>query len=99
MVLNKDLNDHKSIDQLDKNIVSSCLNSVKIMKQLLSSDEYIQFTPIFPFIQKGSQFCPALNCKKLAKLTCNRCKKARYCSKNCQVQDWKEHSRTCKNND
>lgn len=28
-------------------------------------------------------------------LTCSRCKKAKYCSKECQKNDWKNHKRTC----
>ncbi|KAI6104717.1 hypothetical protein EV401DRAFT_642340 [Pisolithus croceorrhizus] len=27
--------------------------------------------------------------------TCSRCKKAKYCSKDCQVEDWKVHKKNC----
>ncbi|KAI6098077.1 hypothetical protein EDD16DRAFT_1664746 [Pisolithus croceorrhizus] len=27
--------------------------------------------------------------------TCSRCKKAKYCSKDCQVEDWKAHKKNC----
>jgi len=36
-----------------------------------------------------------LNCKKEGNLRCNRCKAAYYCSKECQVQDWKSHKAIC----
>lgn len=28
---------------------------------------------------------------------CNKCKKVKYCSRNCQVKDWKNHKLICKN--
>ena len=41
-------------------------------------------------------FCAAEGCTKPAKYTCGRCKNARYCSKECQVSDWKlSHKLSC----
>jgi hypothetical protein len=34
-------------------------------------------------------------CKSAAELRCGRCKKANYCSKECQVSDWRAHKITC----
>lgn len=28
-------------------------------------------------------------------LSCSRCKRTSYCSKECQKQDWKEHKKDC----
>lgn len=34
-------------------------------------------------------------CKKPSKDRCSRCKTARYCSRECQVSDWRTHKKTC----
>jgi len=44
-------------------------------------------------VERVSHIC--LNCKKEGNLRCNRCKAAFYCSKECQVQDWKSHKAIC----
>lgn len=35
------------------------------------------------------------SCGKMGGLTCGRCKRARYCSKECQRADWKVHKKDC----
>jgi len=40
--------------------------------------------------------CQNLHCKKQWEQRCGRCKKALYCSKECQVNHWKEHRKSCK---
>ena len=32
---------------------------------------------------------------KVALLQCSRCKKAKYCDKKCQKENWKEHKKNC----
>ena len=34
---------------------------------------------------------PCKVCGKKGKLTCDRCKKIVYCSRNCQFKDWNTH--------
>lgn len=38
--------------------------------------------------------CPC--CRKDGKLLCGRCRKVRYCSPECQKDDWKRHKIYCK---
>ncbi|KAG6381910.1 hypothetical protein JVT61DRAFT_530 [Boletus reticuloceps] len=35
------------------------------------------------------------SCGKEGGLACSRCKRARYCSKVCQLADWKDHKKNC----
>ena len=35
------------------------------------------------------------NCKKDATKRCSKCKSVWYCSRECQVQNWKDHKATC----
>ena len=37
------------------------------------------------------------NCSKVAETMqkCSRCRLARYCSEECQLEDWKEHKKSC----
>ncbi|KAH0829193.1 hypothetical protein J3R83DRAFT_2741 [Lanmaoa asiatica] len=39
--------------------------------------------------------CRCRSCGKDGGLTCSRCKRARYCSKECQHADWKMHKKDC----
>jgi len=39
--------------------------------------------------------CHNPECDKIGNLACNRCGKARYCSKECQVAMWKSHKPDC----
>ena len=39
---------------------------------------------------------PCNVCGKKGKLTCDRCKKIVYCSRNCQFKDWNTHKLKCK---
>ena len=39
---------------------------------------------------------PCKVCGKKGKLTCDRCKKIVYCSRNCQFKDWNTHKLKCK---
>ena len=41
----------------------------------------------------GGNTCAS--CSKPASLRCTRCKKAHYCSKECQKADWPSHKRVC----
>ncbi|KAI0090995.1 hypothetical protein BDY19DRAFT_984056 [Irpex rosettiformis] len=41
-------------------------------------------------------FCE--NCTQDAKLVCSVCKVTRYCSAECQLEDWKTHKKGCKMN-
>lgn len=36
------------------------------------------------------------NCKKASSSTCQRCKEATYCSRECQAAHWKEHKKVCR---
>ena len=50
--------------------------------------------PITSLRSGETSACPV--CGKSALLTCSRCKKQAYCSKECQRSDWKQHKKTCK---
>jgi len=39
---------------------------------------------------------PSCTCGKGATKFCSRCKSVSYCSKECQVKDWKDHKLVCK---
>jgi len=36
------------------------------------------------------------NCQKEASKRCSKCKQEFYCTRECQVQHWKEHKKVCK---
>jgi len=38
------------------------------------------------------------SCQKDAKFFCSLCNNSFYCSRNCQLNDWAEHSKICKKN-
>ena len=40
-------------------------------------------------------YCDACRLK-IGKFLCSKCKKANYCSKECQVEGWKVHKQLCK---
>mmetsp|Transcript_25111 Transcript_25111/g.42402 ORF Transcript_25111/g.42402 Transcript_25111/m.42402 type:complete len:280 (-) Transcript_25111:161-1000(-) len=49
----------------------------------------------------GFKMCGNVNCGRVEDkmgtyMACSRCKKAHYCSKACQVANWKVHKKTCK---
>lgn len=39
--------------------------------------------------------CNSAPCNQPSKFKCGRCKKARYCSQDCQKKDWKDHKVNC----
>ncbi len=50
-----------------------------------------------PSVSVPDSRCHNNGCQKKATSTCTRCKKARYCSKECQLTDWsKQHKLVCK---
>ena len=46
------------------------------------------------FTQKQTK-CGNICCKKDGIMICSRCKIIKYCSKECQVADWKRHKTEC----
>ena len=44
---------------------------------------------------KQYKTCPNITCDKIGSKKCARCCVAYYCSKECQVEDWKRHKTTC----
>ena len=50
------------------------------------------------FIAQASKVCGSCGYKKIELTACSRCLTAYYCSKECQVKDWKEghHKEDCK---
>lgn len=42
------------------------------------------------------KICSITNCHRLAESLCSRCKKASYCSRECQTADWPNHKLGCK---
>lgn len=45
--------------------------------------------------QKKCFTCKKLETLELKMRNCSRCKKAHYCSKECQVKHWGEHKKVC----
>ena len=51
--------------------------------------------PIAPATAMGASEHQCRSCSKEGKLTCSKCKVARYCSEICQRADWKGHKKEC----
>ena len=52
-------------------------------------------------MQQGRRACLNIVCDQIEEeaitfLTCSRCKIGMYCSRECQIADWKMHSKLCK---
>jgi hypothetical protein len=82
------------------------LLATKMSLQLLSCLTRVAISPLYttPYIEEAgvdigrksviaSESCR--RCNKKGSLKCARCMEARYCSKECQVNDWKVHKTTC----
>ena len=61
-----------------------------------------KYAPMYEFNIKQNKY-ECIVCKKTdaeadgGKLkSCSRCKRVRYCSRECQVKDWKTHKKFCK---
>ena len=92
---------HKHLERADID------NDVIYMKHLLSGktkfDERVDQNQVsfLKYYVENSQvcwrhICNAQGCAEVATKTCGRCKVARYCSRKCQVSDWKmTHKHTC----
>ena len=49
-------------------------------------------------VAKDAKLCDRADCDKAGTLRCGRCKKGKYCSKECQREDWKYHKANCMEN-
>lgn len=45
---------------------------------------------------KEKFICAGVHCLMPPKSQCSRCMRAFYCSKNCQVVDWRRHKKSCR---
>jgi hypothetical protein len=98
LVLTKDpeITAHKSKNDLDSQLVDSCVNATQLMKDFIYGDGNLIFIAPYPYVQKGPNFCKNAQCKKKGTFMCGRCKKVKYCSKECQSVDWRSaHNRSC----
>lgn len=68
-----------------------------ILKQLAYSVdfEYCQIQQRKYVTNITTMICYSCHVSTAAGLVCSKCKKARYCSKSCQKQDWKIHKSEC----
>ena len=85
------------------------LLATKMSLQLLSCLTRVAISPLYaaPYVEEtgadiGRKSAGATNtsescriCNKKGSRKCARCMEARYCSKECQVNDWKVHKKTC----
>ena len=56
----------------------------------------LQFYHVSRFFMLWKLICNAPGCTVAATKTCGKCHTARYCSRSCQVEDWKSgHKRSC----
>ena len=96
MVLMKEKDDVRNIDDLDATIVSSCSNSLALMEEFVNSKANLAFIEFPALVEKGSRFCHAPDCFNVGTSACAQCKQTKYCSKACQTLDWKSgHKEAC----
>ena len=51
-----------------------------------------------PLKHCGRSACPAIESRRAQFYECSRCRQLAYCSKTCQVSDWKNHKASCNPN-
>lgn len=82
---------------LDTELVCSCDNAAQIMKDFIDGPGNLSIITPCPYITKGPNFCNSASCRKKGISFCAQCKVAKYCSRECQVADWKNgHKNNCK---
>lgn len=59
-------------------------------------DEAIAFRKQARALLRKYQSCGNTNCAALATLLCASCKAVNYCSRECQLKEWKAHKAMCK---
>jgi hypothetical protein len=87
------------IKYINKNISNYKLNKNKKMNEyfvILSVIRLLKYGESIPIVREPKYnkcyICGSNNSLK----TCCNCKNAKYCSRECQVKDWKEHKKICK---
>lgn len=67
---------------------------------ILSNQDNWQFSSIACLsvafiVSNDSKYCSGFQCVSPGTFKCGRCKKVRYCSKECQKNSWKDHKQKC----
>ncbi|GMI00942.1 hypothetical protein TrLO_g12173 [Triparma laevis f. longispina] len=65
-------------------------------KEIEEEEELIEKVETFEVSENVSEERKCEACEKEGAKKCSRCKVVWYCSKDCQVKDWKIHKKICK---
>lgn len=72
------------------NVKAKFANPTEVARTISEIYQKIETDPI-----KEEDLCANSNCRKLATKRCSKCKKARYCSRECQSAHWSTHKKYC----
>jgi plasmid rolling circle replication initiator protein Rep len=66
------------------------LEANKKVKQIIQSGSNINLSTV------NHKYTICNLCENKATYQCGKCKITRYCSKECQIEDWERHKKICK---